>query len=52
MMTNRSVDSAHKGPVMSSFDVLFVIGLNELLNNESSCHGPVTTKSYIWLPAR
>ena len=31
------VDSAHKGPVMQSFDVFFIVSLNKLLNKQSSC---------------
>ena len=27
----------HKGPVMYSFDVSFIVGLNKLLNKESTC---------------
>ena len=31
------VDSPHKGPVMQSFYVFFVVGLNKLLNKLSNC---------------
>ena len=41
-----SVDSSHKGPVMPSFDFVFVISLNKLLNKQSSyrwCFYAMTT---------
>ena len=30
-------DSLNKGPVMQSIDIFFVVGLNKLLNKQSSC---------------
>ena len=39
------MDSPHKGPVMKSFDVFFVVSLNKLLNKLSNYflhNGPVT----------
>ena len=32
-----SVDSLHKGPVMQSFDILFIVSQNKLLNKQLDC---------------
>ena len=34
---NTLVDSPHRGPVMQSFSVSFVVSLNKLLNQQFSC---------------